>query len=85
MCCEKVAVGGRWSNLSRPSSAGLHFFFSGDFLLLGYRKSDAEDVLNDEMIVKFSRPLNLPQQGEHTEAGQDPLVASGKRDGGELG
>lgn len=53
--------------------------------MLGYRKSDAEDVLNDEMIVKFSRPLNLPQQGEHTEAGQDPLVASGKRDGGELG
>lgn len=53
--------------------------------MLGYRKSDAEDVLNDEMIVKFSRPLNLPQQSEHTEAGQDPLVASGKRDGGELG
>lgn len=57
LCCENEAVGGRWSNLSTPLSVWLYFFFSSLVLLLGYRRSDAENIPIDEMILNHHRKV----------------------------
>lgn len=55
VCAVSAAVGGWWSNLSTPSSIWLYFFFSSVLLLLGYRKSDAENIRTDGMILNRQR------------------------------
>lgn len=80
-CCENVAVGGRWSNLS-PSPVWLCFFLSSVLLLLGYRQSDAGNFMIGEMILHQHRKVEMePAEAER----HPPRWPPGEKNGGVLG
>lgn len=67
-----------------PSPVWLCFFLSGVLRLLGYRRSNAGNFTIDDMILHQHGTVQMEHAGglQHPAGG---LLASGEKDGGELG